>query len=92
MKMTRIPGMILPHQGIINFPAHRSFAEKQSKNGGPKNKNQSTANYEGRKLGAETQLGDETNSVGVVKEHEDFLTTPQGDAKYMIKGQKAFHA
>lgn len=34
------------------------------------------ANYEERKLGSETQLGDETNSVGVVKKHEDFLTTP----------------
>lgn len=45
-----------------------------------------------RKLGAETQLRDETNSVGVVKEQEDFLTAPQGDVKYIIKGQKAFQA
>lgn len=40
------------------------------------------ANYEKRKLGSGTQLGDETNSVGVVKKHEDFLTTPWGNVKY----------
>jgi hypothetical protein len=36
MEMTRIPGVIFWHQGVVNLPAHTPFAEKQSKNGGPK--------------------------------------------------------
>lgn len=50
----------------------------------------STASYKERKLGAKTQLGDETNSVGFAIERQNFLTTLWGDVRYMIERQKSF--
>lgn len=89
--MARILGVYSPHQGIITSPAHTPFAEKQ-RIVALKIKIRSRNNYEERKLGAEAQLGDETNIVGVARGHQDFLITPWGDVKYMIRGQTTFQA
>lgn len=41
----------------------------------------SRSSYEERQLGSETQLGDETNRVAVVKKHEFFYSSLPGAMK-----------